>query len=46
MKTSTVIGLASTLFRSRKFKIIAVGAQLAYLSYKYLQNKSKKKVRS
>jgi len=43
MKTSTIIGLASTLFRSRKFKILAVGAQLAYLSYKYIRNRNNKK---
>lgn len=42
MKISTVIGLASTLFRSRKFKILAVGAQLAYLSYTYIKNRNQK----
>lgn len=41
MKTSTVIGLASTLFKSRKFKIIAVGAQLVFLGYNYLKNRRK-----
>jgi len=43
MKTSTAIGLASTLIRSRKFKIMAVGVQLMYMSYKYLKNRGQKR---
>ncbi|KKM20426.1 hypothetical protein LCGC14_1645570 [marine sediment metagenome] len=45
MKTSTLIGLGSTLFRSRKFKMIAVGLQFAYLGYKFVKNKKRKKSR-
>lgn len=38
-----MIGMASALFKSRKFKIMAVSAQLAYMSYKYLKEKKRKR---
>ena len=43
IKTSTLLGLGSTLFRSRKFKMIAVGIQFAYLGYKFVQKRNSKK---
>ena len=42
MKTRTVLGLASTLVRGRKFKMIAVGLQLAYMGFRYIKDKKRK----
>ncbi|WP_262711081.1 hypothetical protein [Aggregatimonas sangjinii] len=41
MKAGTLIGLASTLVRKRKFKLVVVGLQFAYMGYRYLKNKKK-----
>ncbi len=43
--TSKILGVASALIRSRKYTLLLVGAQFAYLGYKYLvkDKKSKKK---
>ena len=40
---SKLLGLASTLVRSRKYTLALVGAQFAYLSYKYIKDKKKNK---
>ena len=45
MKTRTVLGLASTIVRGRKFKMMAVGLQLAYMGYTYYKDRSKKGTR-
>jgi hypothetical protein len=34
---SKLFGIAAALVRSRKYTLLLVGAQFAYLSYKYLQ---------
>ncbi|WP_192466530.1 hypothetical protein [Euzebyella marina] len=44
--TSKVLGLASALTRNRKYTLALVGAQFAYLSYKYIKNRKKSKKRS
>ena len=43
MKTSNLLGLTSTFIRNGKWKIMVVGAQLAYLSYRYIQSRRKTK---
>ncbi|QLG46552.1 hypothetical protein [Costertonia aggregata] len=45
MKTRTILGLASTLVRGRKFKMMAVGLQLAYMGYRYFKDKKRKNQR-
>lgn len=42
MKTRTVLGLASTLVRGRKFKMMAVGLQFAYMGYRYIKQRKRK----
>ena len=42
MKTSTIIGLASTLFRNRKLRLLGVGLQFGYLSYKFVKSRKQK----
>lgn len=42
MKTRNVLGLASTIVSGRKFKMMAVGLQLAYMGYRYFKNKKGK----
>lgn len=37
MRTTTLIGIASAFVKSRKYKILFVGAQFAYLGYKLLK---------
>jgi len=46
MKTRTALGLASTLIRGRKFKMIAVGLQFAYMSYRYFKNRKRKRAKN
>lgn len=41
MKVGTIIGLASTLVRKRKFKLVVVGLQFAYMGYRYVKNRKK-----
>ena len=43
MGLSPLFGVAKLLVKSRKLKIAAVGLQLAYLGYKYVTDKKKKK---
>ena len=45
MKTRTALGLASTLVRGRKFKMIAVGLQFAYMGYRYFKNRKTKGIK-
>lgn len=45
MNPTLLLGAASVLMRSKKFKIIFVGLQFGYLAYKLLQKKSKKQNR-
>jgi len=42
MKTSTLIGMGSYLFRKKKIKLLMVGAQFALAAFKYLKKKKKK----
>lgn len=42
MKTRSVLGFASTLVRGRKFKMMAVGLQLAYMGYRYYKDRKQK----
>jgi len=39
MKPTSLLGIGSALVSSRKFKLIFVGAQFAYLAYKLLKSK-------
>lgn len=41
MKMTSALGVASTLFRSKKMKIVLVGLQLTYMGYKYYKSKKK-----
>jgi len=43
MKTTTLIGVASALVRSKKYKILFVGAQFAYLGYQLVKKHKRKK---
>ncbi|MCM5661846.1 hypothetical protein [Galbibacter mesophilus] len=43
MKTSTLFGLASTVFGRRKYKIVFVGIQFAMLAYQMAQKRKKSK---
>lgn len=40
---SKLLGIAATLSKSRKYTLALVGAQFAYLGYKYYQDRKKKK---
>ncbi|SDM24454.1 hypothetical protein [Kriegella aquimaris] len=42
MKVSSLIGMASAVVRSKKFKIVLVGLQLGFLTMKYLSEKKGK----
>lgn len=44
--TSKLFGLAAALTKSRKFTLALVGAQFAYLGYKYLKNRKSKKAKN
>jgi hypothetical protein len=46
MTTTTIIGITSALVKSRKYKLILVGAQFAYLGYKLLQKRKKEQQKS
>ena len=39
--TPKIFGIAAALVRSRKYTLLLVGAQFAYLGYKYIQEKRK-----
>ncbi|MGB7393476.1 MAG: hypothetical protein WA913_03685 [Pricia sp.] len=39
---SKLFGLAAALVKGRKYTLLLVGAQFAYLGYKYLKDKKKK----
>ena len=41
MRKSKLFSVANLMFRKRKYKILIVGAQLAFMTYKYLSNKKK-----
>lgn len=41
MKTSSILGAGSLLFGKRKYKIIFVGLQFAYLAYKLMKENQK-----
>ncbi|KPM32147.1 Hypothetical protein I595_1796 [Croceitalea dokdonensis DOKDO 023] len=43
MKTTTLIGVASALVRSKRYKILFVGAQFAYLGYQLVKKHKRKK---
>lgn len=43
MKSSSVLGLASTLVRGKKYKLAMAGIQFAYLGYIYYKKKKKEK---
>ena len=40
--TPKVFGLAAALVKGRKYTLLLVGAQFAYLSYKYIKARKKK----
>lgn len=40
---SKLLGVASVLFKSRKYALLLAGAQFAYLGYKYLKKGKKLK---
>lgn len=40
---SKLLGVAAALIRGRKMTLALVGAQFAYLAYKYVKDKKKKK---
>ena len=42
MKVSSLIGVASAVVRSRRFKIVLVGLQLGFLAIKYLSEEKGK----
>lgn len=42
---STLIGIAAALVKGRKFTMALVGAQFAYLGYKYLKEKKQKSLK-
>ncbi|AWX44461.1 hypothetical protein HME9304_01462 [Flagellimonas maritima] len=44
MKKSSLIGIASALVKSRKLKLIFVGAQFAYLGYQLVRKRKQKKL--
>lgn len=39
---SKLLGIAAALVRSRRFTLTLVGAQFAYLGYKYLKERKQK----
>lgn len=39
---SKVLGIAAALVRSRKYTLALVGAQFAYLGYRYIKERKKK----
>ncbi|WP_198439688.1 hypothetical protein [Pareuzebyella sediminis] len=39
--TPKIFGIAAALVRSRKYTLVLVGAQFAYLGYKYFREKRK-----
>ena len=41
---SKLLGVAAALTRSRKYTLALVGAQFAYLGYKYWKEKKTKKI--
>lgn len=41
MRLSTALSLASSVIRKRKFKLLVVGIQLAYVGYKYISSTNK-----
>lgn len=42
MNISPVLGFAKLLVKSRKTKLLLIGAQLGYVGYKYLKNRKRK----
>lgn len=44
--TSKIFGLAAALVKSRKYTMLLVGAQFAYLGYRYLKDKKGKAKKS
>ncbi len=40
---SKILGVAATLIKGRKYALLLVGVQFAYLGYKYLKNGKKLK---
>lgn len=46
MNISPVLGFAKLLVKSRKTKLILIGAQLGYIGYKYLKNRKRKHSKS
>lgn len=46
MNVSPVLGFAKLLVRSRKTKLILIGAQLGYVGYKYLKDRKRKNLKA
>ena len=42
MKPTSILGIASVLFRNRKAQVVLVGIQFGYLVYKLLEDRNER----